>query len=77
MKKLVIAFTLAMILTLVLSGSVMADGPGNNGQGADPQGNHPPNEVWVPLNAWQARAVLQGNPPNPDSNGAIFLGGGG
>lgn len=73
MKKLVISFVLVMILAIGVAGPVMADGPGNNGQGADPTGPHPPNDVYVPSAAYDNRGDGDGLPPNPDSQGAIFL----
>ena len=72
MKKLVIALMFVVSLTLILVSPVMADGPGNNGQGADPTADPPPNEVWVPSAAYDARGEGDGFPPNPDSNGAMF-----
>ena len=66
------ALALACLLTVILTAPVMADGPGKNGQGADPAfGTHPPNDVWVPLKAYEARGQ---NPPgrSENNNGAIF-----
>jgi hypothetical protein len=69
MRRIVLGLMLALILTIALGSTVMADGPSINGYGADPTGEHPPNDVYVPSAAFENRGEL---PPNADSNGAIF-----
>jgi len=72
MKKLAVAFLLALTLAVAVVSPTMADGPGINGQGGDPSwAAHPPNDVWVPSSAYDARGEL---PPgnSVDNNGAVF-----
>jgi hypothetical protein len=70
MKRIGFGFLLALIVSLAVSSMAMAAGPSTNGYGADPMGEQPPNDVYVPLKAFEARGGEL--PPNPDSNGALF-----
>ena len=65
---------LAVILAVAVAGPAMADGPGHNGQGADPMGEHPPNDVYVPSKAFENRGPVP--PGNADRNDARFYGAG-
>ena len=71
MKKVAIVFILAVVLTLVVAGPVLADGPSVPGYGNDAGIQLPPNEVYVPDNAYNARG---GDVPGNSAwnNGAIF-----
>ena len=70
MKKLIVAFMFAAILTVALVGPVMAAGPSNDGQGRDIGSDPPPNDVYVPSAAFENRGETP--PGNVDNNGAIF-----
>jgi len=61
---------LALIVSIAAASTAMAAGPSTNGYGADPMGEQPPNDVYVPTTAFEARGGEL--PPNPDSNGALF-----
>ncbi len=72
MKKLAIALMLALTLAISLASAVMADGPGANGQGADPTAEPPPNEVYVPTAAYEARGPIPPGLGTVLNNGALF-----
>lgn len=69
MKRIGLGLMLALLVTIAVAGTAMAAGPSTNGYGADPMGDQPPNDVYVPSAAFEHRGYL---PPNPDSNGALF-----
>jgi hypothetical protein len=72
MKKLAIALMLAMTLAISLASAVMANGPGVNGQGAVPTAEPPPNEVYVPTAAYEARGPIPPGQGTDWNNGALF-----
>ena len=71
MRKLSIVFMLVAVLLVVTASPALADGH-KQGFGGDPSWEpHPPNDVWVPQSAFEARGAVP--PGKADwNNGAIF-----
>ena len=68
--KVAIILTVVTILSVAAAVPAMAVGPSENGYGGDPNPGEPPNDVYVPQKAFDARG--ESPPGNTDNNGAVF-----